>query len=111
LYTKSLFFAGIGQYFSVNTIPIPKENSVGTFIIVDTKKYIFTVIKGDDDGSKDDDGIDRSNGCVMIFSGVGAMMMMPTMNNAAASASIASFATAWSTTPPSTTPPPTAARQ
>jgi len=38
LYTKSVFF---GQYRSVFlgiTIPIPKENSVGTFSIVDTKK-------------------------------------------------------------------------
>jgi hypothetical protein len=46
----------------------------------------------------------------MIFGSVGAMMMrMPTTNDAAASASIASFATAWSTTPPLTTPSPTAA--
>ena len=36
------------------------------------------------------------------------MMMMPTMNDADAFASIASFATAWSTKPPSTTPPLTA---
>ena len=34
---------GIGQYFLVNTIRIPKENLVGTFSIVDTKKYVFTV--------------------------------------------------------------------
>ena len=120
------FLVGIGQYFSINTIPILKENLVGTFSIVDTKKYIFTVCKGDDDGSEDDDGIDRSNGgaddgseddneidCLnggaKIFGGVGTMMMMPTTNDAAASASIASFATAWTTRPPSTTPPPTAA--
>jgi hypothetical protein len=32
-----------GRYFSVFTIPIPKENSVSIFGIVDTKKYVFTV--------------------------------------------------------------------
>ena len=103
------FLVCIGQYFTVNTIPIPKENSVGTFSIVDTKKYVFTVSKGDDDGSEDDNGIDRLNGGAMIFGGVDAVMMMPTTNDAAASASSVSFATAWTTTPPSTMPPPTAA--
>jgi hypothetical protein len=49
---------------------------------------------GDDDGSEDNDGIDCLNEGAMIFGGVGAMMMMPMTNNAAASASIASFATA-----------------
>jgi hypothetical protein len=27
-------------------IPLPKENSVGTFSIIDMKKYVFTVSKG-----------------------------------------------------------------
>ena len=45
----------------------------------------------------------------MIFGGVDAMMMMMIPMTNDASASIASFATAWSTMPPSTTPPPTAA--
>ncbi len=58
---------------------------------------------------EDDNGIDRSNGGVMIFGGIDAMMMMPTTNDAAASTSIASFAAAWTTTPPSMRPPPTAA--
>jgi len=31
LYTESVFLSGIGQYFSVFTIPIPAEKSVGTF--------------------------------------------------------------------------------
>ena len=41
--------AGIGEYFLVNTIPIPKENSVGTFSIADMKKYVFTVSVGGSD--------------------------------------------------------------
>ena len=42
LLTYSVFF---GQYFLVFTVLIPKENSVGIFSIVDTKKYVFTVSK------------------------------------------------------------------
>jgi hypothetical protein len=30
---ESVFLIGIGQYFLVITIPIPKENSVGTFLV------------------------------------------------------------------------------
>jgi len=38
LYPGRYFSVGIGRYFSVFTIPIPKENSVGTFSVVDMKK-------------------------------------------------------------------------
>jgi hypothetical protein len=31
LHTESVFLVGIGRYFSVFTIPIPKENSVSIF--------------------------------------------------------------------------------
>ncbi len=36
-YFRSVF----GQYFTVITVPILKENSVGTFGTVDTKKYVI----------------------------------------------------------------------
>ncbi len=56
-------------------------------------------------GDEDGDGIDRSNdgGGAVVFGGggVGAMMTtMPKTTNDAATASVASFATAWSAMPP-----------
>jgi hypothetical protein len=58
--------------------------------------FATAVNSGDNDDDLrggDADITDCSSGGAMIFDGVGAMMMMPTANDAAASASIAFFAT------------------
>ena len=108
-----VFFATAWSTTPPSTTPLPtttirggggRRRGVGAMMMMPTTNdasasiasFATAVNSGDNDDDLrggDADITDCSSGGAMIFDGIGAMMMMPTANDAAASASIAFFAT------------------